>query len=445
MKRFLSGKFNRLFVCAAVLCFLGISSVSSAIELEDENAQLKETVNMLVKRIERLEAQQEQGEDVQEKNAVAIEKLDTDFISFQETSDSGVGDFLGGLKIGGYGEMHANFNQGSDKDVADIHRLVIYLGYDFADWIQFNSEFEIEHAYVTDGSDGELSVEQAYFDFLLGNPFNVRAGRILTPLGITNKWHEPTLFNSVERTSFDKYIIPTTWSSDGIGIFGNLCESVSYEAYVVGGLDGSEFNAKNGIRDGRIKERPSLNDVAVTGRFDFRPFNDKKLPYNQDVRLGVSGYFGGLDNGNKGSNPDIDGDISIVSADFEYSIGKFDFEGAIAHTDIDGAEQIGNGTAEEIFGWYLEAAYHIWPEEWKHGKFERTDAVVFVRYDDYDTQYKMPSSVAKDPAGDRDEWTIGTAVKLTPDVVVKADYQFVNDKSGSNPSNRLNFGIGFTY
>ena len=137
--------------------------------------------------------------------------------------------------------------------------------------------------------------------------------------------------------------------------------------------------------------------------------------------------------------------LSIVSADFEYSISKFDFEGAIAHTEVDGARQIGSGTAEEMFGWYLEAAYHIWPEDWKHGKFEQTDAVVFVRYDDYNTQYKMPSGIAKDPTGDRDEVTVGAAIKLTPDVVVKADYQFVNDKSSSDPSNRLNFGVGFAY
>ena len=42
------------------------------------------------------------------------------------------------------------------------------LGYDFNDWIKFHSETEVEHAFVSNESkDGELSVEQAYVDFLL--------------------------------------------------------------------------------------------------------------------------------------------------------------------------------------------------------------------------------------------------------------------------------------
>jgi len=113
---------------------------------------------------------------------------------------------LGKLHFGGYGEMHANFIQGSESDQADLHRLVLYLGYDFTDWIRFNSETEVEHAYITDG-DGEISLEQAYVDFLLTGKFNVRVGRILTPIGIINKKHEPPTFNGVERPAFATNII----------------------------------------------------------------------------------------------------------------------------------------------------------------------------------------------------------------------------------------------
>ena len=47
------------------------------------------------------------------------------------------------LDIGGYGDIHANFKEGSDADKFDFHRLVLYLGYDFSDWIQFHSEWEL--------------------------------------------------------------------------------------------------------------------------------------------------------------------------------------------------------------------------------------------------------------------------------------------------------------
>lgn len=362
----------------------------------------------------------------------------------EEPSLEGLDAALVGLKFGGYGEMHANFVQGSESDQFDIHRLVLYLGYDFADWIVLHSETELEHAYVDDG-DGEVALEQAYVDFLLTGKFNVRVGRILTPIGIINKKHEPPTFNGVERPAFATNVIPTTWSSDGAGIFGSLCSSLTYEVYVVGGLDGSGFSSTSGIRGGRMKERPGLNEPAITGRLDYYPFQTMQDNSDQSLRLGASGYLGGLDNGDQGSNPGIDGEIAISSADFEYSVCKLDFCGAIAHINIDGARQIGNNVAEEIFGWYLEGAYHFMPEEWKTGKLAKADATVFLRRDNYDTQYEMPSRVSKNRAGDRTDWTFGTNFYLTANLVLKADYQVRDDESSRDPDDMFNLGVGWAF
>jgi hypothetical protein len=318
--------------------------------------------------------------------------------------------------------------------------MVLYLGYDFADWIKFHSETELEHAFVNDG-DGEISLEQAYVDFLLGDNVNVRAGRVLTPVGIINQHHEPTLFNGVERPLFATNIIPTTWYSDGVGFFGSIDQSLNYQAYVVGSLDGSGFNETTGIRGGRIKERPSLNDPAFTGRLDYRPFAD------QDLRLGISGFFGGLDNGDQGANPGTYGEIALVSGDFEYSISKFDLRGAIASINLSGAKNLGgaNDIAEEIFGWYVEGAYHFWPEEWKKGKLAKSDATVFVRYDDVDTQHEMPSGVARNPAGAQREWTFGTNFYLTNNFVIKADYKIRDDDTSSGLDDQFNLGLGWAF
>jgi hypothetical protein len=48
------------------------------------------------------------------------------------------------------------------------------------------------------------------------------------------------------------------------------------------------------VSNGRIKERSGLNDPAITGRVDLYPFAE------QELRMGVSGYYGGTDNANKG-------------------------------------------------------------------------------------------------------------------------------------------------
>ena len=363
----------------------------------------------------------------------------------QYGEDSPAGSPLDRFTVGGYGELHANFTEGRSGDQLDIHRLVLNLGYEFEDWIRFHSETEIAHAYVSDNSDGELTLVQAHADFLIAKALNVRVGRVLTPLGIVNKNHVPTAFSGVERCAFARYIIPTTWSSDGAGIFGSPAPALEYEAYVVGGLDGSEFDAVNGIRDGRIRERQSLNEPALTSRLDFYPFAESELGRRQMLRVGLSSYVGGLDNGNAGSDPGIDADILIYSADFEYSAGVLDFRGAIAHEDIDGAREIGNGAASEILGWYLQGGCRVLPDSWKEGRLARADAVFFVRFDDVDTQYRMPPGTARDPAGDRIEWTVGIDFFLTPSFVVKADYQFRYDDTPEDPGDLINLGVGWHF
>jgi hypothetical protein len=364
--------------------------------------------------------------------------------AIDRTKASPGGSWADRFTFGGYGEMHANFGEGSAPDQFDIHRLVAYVGYTFSDWIRFSSEVELEHAFVSSGSDGEISIEQAFLDFLLSDPVNIRFGRVLVPVGITNRKHEPPTFYGVERPSFDRVIIPTTWFADGIGVFGGLAPSLKYELYLVSGLDGSQFSAVNGIRDGRIKERPSLHEPAVTGRLDFFPFVRWAGPPGF-LRLGASAYYGGVDNGNQGDNPGIDGEVRILSGDFEYTVSKLDFRGAVAHEQIQGAREIGNGTASEIFGWYLEAGVRLFPESWKKGKLAKSDAAVFARYEDFDTQHRMPDGVAKNPAGDRQEWTFGASFFLTPTLVAKGDVQFRDDASGNDLPTLINFGLGWQF
>ncbi|MBP2679752.1 MAG: Phosphate-selective porin [Deltaproteobacteria bacterium] len=364
--------------------------------------------------------------------------------AMDRTKASPGGSWADRFTFGGYGEMHANFGEGSAPDQFDIHRLVAYVGYTFSDWIRFSSEVELEHAFVSSGSDGEISIEQAFLDFLLSDPLNIRFGRVLVPVGITNRKHEPPTFYGVERPSFDRVIIPTTWFADGIGVFGGLAPSLKYELYLVSGLDGSQFGAVNGIRDGRIKERPSLHEPAVTGRLDFFPFVRWAGPPGF-LRLGASAYYGGVDNGNQGDNPGIDGEVRILSGDFEYTVSKLDFRGAVAHEQIQGAREIGNGTASEIFGWYLEAGVRLFPESWKKGKLAKSDAAVFARYEDFDTQHRMPDGVAKNPAGDRQEWTFGASFFLTPTLVAKGDVQFRDDASGNDLPTLINFGLGWQF
>ena len=433
--------FGRLLMfMMVVLIGTSVCSAASSDDVEamrQEMEELRQMVRGLTKEVRSLKTVKSQDGSLQDEYRRELDDIRADVTKLNERPTHPLGTALNGLKLGGYGEIHGNFTESSESDSVDFHRMVLYLGYDFADWIKFHSETELEHAFVNDG-DGEISLEQAYVDFLLSDNFNIRVGRLLTPVGIINQYHEPTLFNGVERPNVEKIIIPTTWSSDGIGFFGSLNPSLSYEAYVVAGLDGNSFSS-SGIRSGRIKSKQSLNEVAFTGRLDYRPFVD------QDLRLGVSGYFGGLDNKDGGGGSGQDGEIAMTSADFEYSISKFDFRGVIAHTNIDGARDLAPGVAKEMFGWYLEGAYHFWPDEWKTGKLKKSDATVFVRYEEYDTQHNMPSGLTRAVGKDKEEITFGVNFYLTPNFVVKADYQIRNDDGTGDLEDLFNVGLGWTF
>ena len=141
------------------------------------------------------------------------------------------------LSLGGYGELHVNSKQDGGDSTFDYHRAVMYVGYQFNDWIRLNSEIELEHAKAGSGGEGYVLLEQFSLDLQLTDTLGVRLGRTLAPLGIVGPRHEPPLFYGVERPDMEKYILPSTWSIDGAGIFGDLSENVSYELYAVGGLD----------------------------------------------------------------------------------------------------------------------------------------------------------------------------------------------------------------
>ncbi|HUR29308.1 MAG TPA: hypothetical protein VM509_14060 [Planctomycetota bacterium] len=351
------------------------------------------------------------------------------------------------FRIGGYGEHHFNDLEGDGGAQLDIHRYVLYLGYRFSDNVQLQSEVELEHGFVEDDN-GEIAIEQLYTDFRVSPTTHVEVGRVLAPLGIVNLRHEPPSFNGVERPAVETFVLPSTWAVDGIGVSGEFAPALRYKAYVTGGVDGTGFTALEGIRGGRQEERPSANEPAVSARLDFFPL-DTVASDSVSLRVGLSGLYSGVDNGNQGSDPGVHGDLLIAAVDAECSVGPLDFRGVAAFEQIGGARSLSAATGEsissEIVGGYLEGAWHCLPESWKEGEHGWADARVFVRYDTLDTQRDVPSGLVEDPRGDRDEWTFGVGLYPLENLVLKADYQVRQDATASDPDNQFNLGIGWSF
>ena len=95
------------------------------------------------------------------------------------------------LHFGGYGQI--DYNQPMDKDFRqngnlDVHRLILFVGYQFNEKTKFITEIEFEHV-------SEVYIEQAYLDYQLFDNMSVKAGLMLVPMGIINEYHEPPSYN----------------------------------------------------------------------------------------------------------------------------------------------------------------------------------------------------------------------------------------------------------
>jgi hypothetical protein len=347
-----------------------------------------------------------------------LEILKDEVDSLKEERGPGL---LDRVTIGGYGELHYSNFENNDDEI-DFHRFVLFFGYDFNDWIKFASELEIE---------------QAFLDFLLSRPINLRAGLMLVPVGIINETHEPPTFYGVERPDVDRVIIPTTWWEAGVGIHGNIAPGLNYKLYYVSSLDAEDFRARDGLRAGRQKViEAKAEDFALTGRLEYTG-----LP---GLKLGGSFLWG-----DTSQDDDALGDATVTlwEADLQYSIRNFDLRGIYAYIDVDDTEKIfsktGQVIGETIVGWYVEGAYRflnlIFPDT-------EQDLAVFARYSEYDTQDDVASGLTDDGQFDIDVFTVGLDYKPHPSVVIKVDYQDRdNDSSTVEATDQWNVGIGYWF
>jgi hypothetical protein len=353
------------------------------------------------------------------------------------------------LVIGGYGQIDYNQPFGGDANHngnLDVHRLVVLLGYHFTDNLQVITEIEYEHI-------SEVYVEQAFLNYRLNNFVNLRGGLMLIPVGIVNEYHEPPLFNGVERPNVDKYIIPTTWREIGAGLTGTFGgASLMYQAYVVNGFLGydgaARFNGKNGLRGGRQKGAESVLS---------HPNYTMKLEYFgiPGLNVGLSGYFGksqstlynGLgksdDSGLASADSSVVG-ISMVGIDARYNFRGFEFTGQFVFNSLGNTKQYngfaGTDLGSSMLGYYLELGYDL-----LHGSGKDEQKLVpFIRYENYNTHQSVEQGTAQNLAYNRTDITVGLGYWFTSKVVVKADYQRFANKADQE-ANQFNMGIGFMF
>jgi DtxR family Mn-dependent transcriptional regulator len=342
--------------------------------------------------------------------------------------------------LSGYMDFHFNKEEFVDGRL-DFHRFVLLVTHTFSPRIRFVGELELEHAFVEGLEEaGELELEQAYVDFLLDRSFNVRAGMMLMPIGIINERHEPPVFYGVERPFIDTVIIPTTWFEVGAGVHGEIGRGWRYRGYVTAPLNAAEFTAEEGVREGRQKGAESnIGRPAVTGRLEYVGY--RGLTLGAGAWSGRSGFE---------FRPRFDVPVSLVEADARYSRRGYEFRGQFAQIWIDNAGQLNDTLAlrvgvnpnigSALRGFSLEGSRRFLAGT-RLGEIGG-----FVRYENFDTQYRMPAGYVPLLEFDRDAWVFGANFWPDPDVAVKVDYTIVrNQSSVITAPNSFNVGLGWWF
>ena len=341
------------------------------------------------------------------------------------------------LSIGGYAQVDY-LHPKNEVATVDLHRMVLYVGYQFSDKVSFESEVEFEHV-------KQLEVEQAFINYRLGSNLTAKAGLMIVPMGLINQTHEPTTFFTVNRPGQDHDIIPSTWTQIGVGLNGtsnNL--SLKYQVYIFNGIksyqDGIPFlRGSDGLRKGRQGGAEGFSSQANYAA---------KLNYYgiAGLNIGLAGYFGNTQTTDINLKDSYVG-ISMIGLDAVYQKNNVTIRGQYVFNNLSNTEAYNSLTGRDVGskmdGFYIESGYNILP---LFDEKATEKLVLFSRYETYDTQANVAGLLMKNNAYDRKITTFGLNYFMAPGAVFKAEYQ-VRDNSVTNAdvANSFNMGIGVSF
>lgn len=454
------------FMAAGPAAALAASSEERIRQLEQRLLEMQQELEALkaeqAKEAEQVKAQQAEAERKTGVLAETVDQIRTQLTipeDLELKGEYGMGPAASkvyrgnrGLSIGGYGEAKFTAfvnDAGSNKNRADLERVVLYTGYKFNDWIVFNSEIEFEHASTSStesSSGGSVSVEFAYLDFFLRDYANARAGLVLVPMGFINEWHEPVFFYSVNRPEVERQIIPTTWRELGVGLFGEPIPSLNYRMFAITSLNAKGIRPQ-GFRSARQSGNRALaEDVAFVARIDYSP--------TPSLLLGSSVFTG--DTGQDQTVDDVDiptTSTTIWEVHGQYRAWGLQARALFTMANLGDArsltlalrqiEEIPEDAtiAGRMIGTYFELGYDVLPLLLPDTEMSLAP---FARYSYLNTQDETPPGLGSDQNLQQQIWTVGVDYWPIQNVVLKLDYRTFNVVSGTKPD-EINLGLGFVF
>ena len=392
------------------------------------------------------------------------------------------------FRFGGYGEALANFmdygtnrfyggNSGNTKErrnAISIPRMILAFDYKFnSQWI-LGAEIEFEAggtgtAYEIENTEngeyetevekgGEVALEQFHITRLIHPAFNVRAGHIIVPVGLTNEHHEPINFFGTSRPEGETTILPSTWHETGIeffGMFGRDYTRFSYQALVVAGLNANGFERDTWVAAGKqgFFETDNFTSPAYVGRLNY-----EGVP---GLKVGGSVYYcvdAGANSDKSQTYKNIGKiPVRIYTADFQYKNKFVTARGNMIYGNLGNSEKLTEGNnrlsnlspysktgpiARNAVSYGAELGINL---RSLLGGDKRVPVIYpFARYEYYNSQEKGEGKLTMDKRCQVGMWTAGANWYALPNLVVKADYTTRRIGGGQyNSENEFSLAIAY--
>lgn len=351
------------------------------------------------------------------------------------------------LSVGGYFDFEFRDDHAEEHDTFDQHRFILKFDADVLDdTITFKSEVEIEGGGTADYlTDSEVAVEFAELHFHFDRALNLKVGALLVPFGRLNYRHDSFLQELTDRPLVDTFIVPTTWTESGVGLYGAVDAGgvvFDYDVLVSNGLD-QDFDATagGGLRDARGSFREDNNDgKMLIGRVGITP----EVGFLDALNVGVSGATGNYDDRNQNR-------LSLWGVDLTARRGPFEllFEYTSANLERD-ASLAAAGVPGGASGLYAQLGFHFFPESWRGATPFFTQSSTFTLVFRYDTVDTDDSARAIDRIARGDEFrddvqrfTFGLNFRPIEKTVVKIEYQWFAEPSGIDDADNDRIVLSF--
>ncbi len=369
----------------------------------------------------------------------SIKKMEAKIKSIEETNDalasslegSGEQGWYNKTSLGGYGELH--WENHSQAKKVDAHRYVLFIGHEFNEYLNFVSEFELEHAIAGEGKGGEVELEQMYLEqnlsYLGQKDTFVKYGIFLIPVGIINETHEPPTFYGVERNEVEKELGANTWWEAGTLIQKGMGNDLDITFAIHSGLSSTNGD----IRKGRQKVgEADASNLAGSLRLRYTGLAGVEMAL-------WSNYQGDLNQTAATGNIQatlIGGHINMSPSEgfgFRAVAGKWTLDCPDTHACYS------NGFAEQ-WGAYVEPSYRI-----SLGGAMDSSVGFFTRIGSRNDKADGSANY-KGTANKISQIDVGMNYWLSPYAVLKVDYEVQSGTSvGAKESQGFNFGMGYQF